>query len=170
MKQRKIILHKHELVKEFESLTYKFAETALQDDAVKDSVQADTETTLDGTVVIRLMDLRYKILKSKISFSLVKTDRCVVDDTFRLSPTYEFNLDLEDDFDDNKLDIAVTFFHEYIVKGALLDWYNRLGATTGTAGLKDTVDELEKECASQLKGTGYVKHPGLCYIPSYRTR
>lgn len=170
MKERRIILHKAELLKEFDSLTYKFAETSVSDTAVQDSVASDSETHLDGTVITRLMDLRYKILKKRISFCVVELEREVVDDTLFLAPTYEFNLELDDKFNDNNLDTAVTFMHEYVVKGALLDWYNRIGATAGVTGLEDTVASLEKEIANLFRQPGFVRHPGICYISSYRTR
>lgn len=167
-KDRHITLHKAEIYHDIDALTYKLGETVVENKPVRDSVSSDSEDTLDGAVLYRLMNLRAAILRRRLSFCLKKDHVLEIDNRPTYDETYEFYLSVPESFDDNNMEVLMTYMHEYIVRGSLLDWYRKLGTTFGES-LEKEVLEIESKIVDGFRGE-IIRHPMLPYIPSHRTR
>ena len=56
------------------------------------------------------------------------------------------------------LDVVKVQMHEYIVRGALLDWYKRLGMQTAAVDPMEVAD-LEENIVSSLRTPSYTRVP-----------
>lgn len=158
MKTRRIILHKDQVLYDIEGLAYKLTEATALEGKAKNTLAADHNETLDGRLLSRMMDVRNAQLKKRLRFALVATAQKVACDNPANSTEYVYDLSLNDKFDDNMLEVVKTQMHEYMVRGALLDWYKRLGIQN-TAVDAGEVLELEESIVATLRTPSYMKAP-----------
>ncbi len=167
-KRRKITLHKNNIVHDIDVLSYKLAETSV-DEPARDNVASDSETGLDGAVIAKLMDAREASLRKKLGFCLEDEEIIEIDNTEDLEPDYVFELRLPIGFDDKELKTAVRLMHDYLVKGTLLDWYVSIGTNFG-APLTGDVLLTESKVVDIFRKPGFVNHPDMIYWPSYKVK
>ena len=167
-KQRKITLHKSNIVHDIDVLSYKLAETSV-DEPARDNVASDSENGLDGVVTSQLMDSCEASLRKKLGFCLEDEEILEVDNTAELEADYVFKFHLPFSFDDKELRTAVTLMHNYLVKATLMDWYAHIGTNFG-AGLGAEVLQLESKVVDIFRKPGFVTHPEMIYWPSYKRR
>lgn len=158
MKTRRIILHKDQVVYDIEGLAYKFAEATALEGKAKNTLAADHNETLGGRLLSRMMDVRDAQLRKRMRFALVPTSKEVSCDNPADNTEYIYDLSLADKFDDNMLDVIKVQMHEYLVRGALLDWYKRLGVQSVAVDAGE-VAELEDSIVSSLRTPSYMKAP-----------
>lgn len=158
MKTRKIILHKDQILYDVEGMAYKFAEANALEGKAKNTLAADHNETLDGRLLSRMMDVRDARLKKRLRFALAPVNRDVSCDNPGEEQEYVYSLSLADGFDDNMLDVVKVQMHEYIVRGALLDWYKRLGMQTAAVDPIEVAD-LEENIVSSLRTPSYTRVP-----------
>jgi hypothetical protein len=158
MKTRRIILHKDQVLYDIEGLAYKFTESTALEGKAKNAVAADHNETLDGRLLSRMMDVRDAHLRKRVRFALIPTTKEVACDTPSNTTTYEYNLSLSDQFDDNLLEVVKIQMHDYIVRGVLFDWYKRLGIQTFAIDAGEVM-ELEENIVSSLRTPSYMKAP-----------
>lgn len=167
-KERTIVLHKNEIYNDVEHYTYKLAETSVPDVGTRDSLQADTGETLDRYLIIRMADYRITEIRKKIAFALKKMEYSSVYNERNENPDYVFSLVLPEKFDDNRLLTATNIFHQYVVKGTLLDWYRHCGTSVGE-NLVGDVARLENEVENILRTPQFVKSD-IPIVRSFRIR
>lgn len=168
LKQRRIILHKSQILHDIDLFSYKLAETSVEGDA-KDNVASDSEDLLDGAIISQLMESRDATIRKKLSFCLREESIPVVDNTTDLEGDFIYDLNLTPSFKDSELKTAVRVMHDYMVKGTLMDWYVQIGTSFGsTLGVE--VLQLESRIADIFRKPGFVRHPEMIYHKSYRTR
>lgn len=158
MKTRRIILHKDQVLYDIEGLAYKLTEATALEGKAKNTLAADHNETLDGRLLARMMDLRDALLRKRLRFALAPMEQSVACDNPATAEEFVYDLSLNDQFDDNMLEVVKTYMHDYIVRGALLDWYKRLGLQTGAVDVVE-VAELEESIVSTLRTPSYIRRP-----------
>ena len=158
MKTRKIILHKNEVLYDIEGLAYKYTESLGLEGKAKNTVAADHNDTLDGRLLSRMMDMRDAQLRKRVRFALAPTNKEVSCDNPADNAEYVYDLSVADKFDDNMLDVIKVQMHEYLVRGALLDWYKKIGVQSIAVDAGE-VAELEESIVSSLRTPSYMKAP-----------
>lgn len=158
MKTRKIILHKDEVLYDIEGLAYKFSEATALEGKAKNTLAADHNETLDGRLLGRMMDLRNARICKRLTFALAPTTKDMSCNVPGENKDYEYNLSLNDKFDDNMLDVLKIQMHEYMVKGVLFDWYKRLGLQTAAVDALE-VEEMEEAIVALVRTPSYMKAP-----------
>lgn len=168
-KQRKITLHRANILNDIDLRTYKLAESSVADPEVRDHIQSDADEHLDGALLGSAMDARDAQLRKRLAFCIDPEGPVEVDDTADLEGEYEFVFLLPVSFKDANLKTAAKKMHDYIAKGALMDWYNDNG-TQYAATLAVEVTELESQIVDIFRVPGVVRHPRIVFIPSYKIR
>lgn len=158
MKTRRIILHKDQVLYDIEGLAYKLTEATALEGKAKNTLAADHNETLDGRLLSRMMDVRNAQLRKRLRFALVATTQEVTCDNPASNKEYVFDVSLNDKFDDNMLEVVKTQMHEYMVRGALLDWYKRLGVQNTAVDAGEML-ELEESIVATLRTPSYMKAP-----------
>lgn len=166
-KKRRIVLHKNQILHDIDVLSYKLAEVAAGESG--DKVASDSEDVLDGSVMAQLLETREASMRKKLTFCLMPVEIIEVNNTPELEPDFKYNVKLPVSFDDNELRPAVRLMHEYLVKATLMDWYTHIGTSFG-APLATEVQELESKVVDVFRKPGFVTHPSMVYMKSYRDR
>lgn len=167
-KQRKITLHKCQILHDIDVLSYKLAETSVTGEA-QDNVASDSEDMLDGAMLKLLLESCEASMRKKIGFCLEDTEILEVDNATELEADYVYNLRLPASFKDTELRTAAKVMHDYLVMSTLMEWYTHIGTNFGSA-LGEKVIRLESRVADIFRKPGFVSHPQMAYCPSYRTR
>lgn len=167
-KERKIILHKERIFHDIDALTYKASEVAAEPLA-KDAMASDSEDNYDGAIMARLVNMRALNLKKRLSFCLRKEHAYIADNNIDNSGAIEYDFVLPSSFDDINLEVAAELMHEYIVRGALVDWYDTLGTANGQYKAAELIP-LESKILDIFRVPGFVRHPALPYQKSYKIR
>lgn len=168
-KTRKVILRTAAVMKDIDMLTYKLSDVATAEGIDKNNLASDIEETVDGSVLSRFVDARVAELRKRLSFCLEDEVITVVDNENYLQPEYEFIFTLPSTFKDSELKTAVSMMHDYLVRGALFDWYNKLGTPFG-AQLAYEVADLEHKIVDIFREPRVVKHSMIFYQPFGRRR
>lgn len=162
-KERRITLRSENITTDIDRLTYKLADTAVEGVA-KDSISSDSEDNLDGAIISRLLNERAAVLRKRLTFCLKPETIVEIDDDNESSDEFVFDFILPGKFNDAELRNAVTMMHEYLVRGTLMDWYNKLGVAFGQSMVYE-VAELESKVVDIFRKPGFVKHPTMFYQP-----
>lgn len=158
MKTREIILHKDQLLYDVEGLAYKYAEANALEGKAKNTLAADHNEMLDGRLLSRMIDARDAQLRKRLRFALTPTIKETTCNNPAEGKDLVYTLSVADKFDDNLLDVVKVQMHEYVVRGALLDWYKRLGIQTIAVDAGE-VQEIEESIVSSLRTPSYMKAP-----------
>lgn len=168
-KLRRIRLGREGIFRDIDCLTFKLAETVVAEPEARDKVASDSEDSLDGALITSFMDARAAQLRKRLAFCLECECTVSVDDGSDLEPDYEFRFRLPAAFKDSNLKVAAKKMHDYLVKGSVLDWYTQTGTGYGAALIGEVV-ELESQIVDIFRVPGFVSHPGLSFIHSYKLR
>lgn len=158
MKTRKVILHKDQVLYDIEALAYKLTEATALEGKAKNTLAADHNEATDSRLLARMLDVRNAQLRKRLSFALVPLLQEVACDKPEATKDFVFDLRLSDKFDDNLLEVVKTYMHDYLVRGALFDWYKRLGLQTAAIDAGEVL-ELEDGIVSIMRGPSYTKRP-----------
>ena len=161
MRKATIKLYKAIIDKDIDSRTAKRVDASLDQasDRAQNAVSSDATERLDGRLITRYRDLRDAQLRARLKFCLVKdtnTDLCI-DNTVQAEPAYIYNLNVSDDFTQDDLKVLSTRMNDYIIRGALRDWY--LNAGLPPVDDEDVLDDLATTIASSLRGKSYGRRP-----------
>lgn len=162
-KERRIVLRSENITKAINRLTYKLADTAIEGLA-KDSVSSDSEDNLDGAIISELLSARVAVLRKRLTFCLKEETIIEIDNDNISQAEYVFDFILPGKFKDNELRNAGMLMHEYLVRGTLMDWYNKIGVAFGQSMVYE-VTELESKVVDIFRKPGFVKHPTMFYQP-----
>lgn len=157
MKNKRIILHKNQILDDIEMITYKSAKAAALEPKPKSVIAADQHEDLDKRMLNRMIEFRDATLRKVLMFCLCPTTQDVSCDKQDESTDLVYDVSLNDKFNDNKLSIAKTYMHDYIVRGVLLDWYIRLGVSSPVSEAE--VSDLENKVVSLLREPSYMRAP-----------
>ena len=159
-KERKITLHKDLIYQEVDSYTSKFVDAqAPGTTQQQDALASDSEETLDGTIVTRLMEYRDSQLRTFLGASLKEEVVTSVDNVMNTEETtLEYDLLLDMDFRDSGLKALAMLLNKYIVWGVLFDWYNQHGSAQAK-NCEVQLQELERQIHSAIHPAGYATRP-----------
>ena len=162
MKDLTILLSKTQLDNDIDQRTYKRMEASLQslNETGKDAASSDTQEEHDASIITRYRDFRDAKIRRRLIRYLVTE---VPSHTFTDRPKSPFSeylyvFRVPDDFRTEIMESIKDHLHEYIVRGVLYDWYKYAGLPT--ADTEQTLEEMENEILSDLRGT-----PGLTTRP-----
>lgn len=160
-KERKIILLKEQILSSIDNLTFKLTEVSLQGIDVKSrsSVASDRDDKFDAAILNRMADFRDARLRQRLQFCLKNEEVTEFTNTPSADESFVYDLVLPEGFKDISLKMIGTQMHEYIVKGALLDWYIQAGVNTNTNDLAAQVNEIETTIVNILRVPSSMKKP-----------
>ena len=160
-KERRIELLKAGVHFDIDSLTFKMTESTMQaaDQKAKSAVASDKDEAFDSAILNRLTDFRDATIRKRMQFCL--KDEEIVSFTNKPSedPSYVYILMVPVGFKDTSLPVIGTKLHEYLVKGALLDWYIQTGVNVSTNALAAQVQELEDTIIGLLRVPSTLRKP-----------
>lgn len=181
---RTIIIFKKEIFEQIDHITQKYADAALAGEiaTARDALTSDNDEALDSLVLTRYVDYRSARVRRKLAASLVQTPLTHFDDEGQpidaragkdasdelpVAPRYTYEFRRETPITGDMLESLAIYIHEFLVRGALYDWYAHLGS----AHARDfaDVDKIEDELSGMLGG-GIVWHKPGPFVHNYRTR
>lgn len=169
MKERKITLHLEELGKQLDRLTYKYSKSAVADPLAADEVASDVDDNLDGPIISRLFIAREAQVRRRLAFCLIEEEQVEVDNCSDLEGDIVFRMRLPESFTGSSLKVGCVYINDFIVKGALMDWYKEIGSPYADA-LKPEVDVLESRIVDIFRVPSVVPRGIAPYVPSYKIR
>lgn len=160
-KERKITLLKEQILSSIDNLTFKLTEVSLQGIDVKSrsSVASDRDDQFDAAILNRMAEFRDARLRQRLQFCLKNEEITEFTNTPSTDNAFVYDLVLPEGFKDMALKMIGTQMHEYIVKGALLDWYIQAGVNTNTNDLAAQVNEIESTIVNMLRVPSGMKKP-----------
>ena len=139
-KTRTITIHKKDIFYSEDFLTLFFSEVSGgQSASVRDHIAMDTEESGQQREARRLCDHRVSALREALHKFIDSTTASTADNTLSNSD-WVFNLRLSTECEDNILEPIADLMHEYIICGALSDWYAHLGVANNRESLQNRAD------------------------------
>ena len=167
-KQKTIHLKYAEILHTIEDLSYKWGETSTKDDAVKDSVQADSEEMLDAAVLSRLVSSRVAELEDMLSAYVEAEEVDEVSNEVSEVEEYTIRIRVPETFPAVRLKTLCSMMHDYVAMGALADWYNMIGTGFGVS-MGAALSMLQNKLVTCLKG-GILKHHHIIHQDNWHER
>lgn len=169
MKKATIKLYKAIIDKKIDSMTGKRVDASLDQasDRSQNAVASDATERLDGRLITHYRDRRDAEIRKRLRFCLVKEetgDELCIDNVSRATPAYIYRINVQDDFSMDDLSAMSNRMEDYIIRGALRDWY--LGAGLPAMDDEDTLEELITDIASSLRGKSYGRRPMQPFGPA----
>ena len=142
-KSRTITIKKKDIFFDIDSLSLSFSEVSGGDGIARaDAIATETDTTAGTRKYTRLADRRAADIRTLLRRFITTTTASTVNDQIS-SSDYAYALTLDSEFEDSMLQPLTAEIHDYIVKGALADWYDEIG-------LKAQHDTLATEAESAV--------------------
>ena len=158
MKQRTITIMLHEVYRDIDSLTYKYAEVSeVPTPSIKNGMMSDTTEHLDGLLLARAVDYRDAKLRAWISRFLKEEEVYNVGNTIESKDRIVYCLNLEDSFRDAVLRPLCSMIHRYLVFGALFDWYGSGMGSRQAQNYSSELDRLEQDIMDELNSDTIVQ-------------
>lgn len=159
-KSRTITIKKKDILFDMESLSLSLSDvTAVDDVRRKDAMSIDTTSDNGLRDATRLADRRAGEIRSMLR-KLVTTATAASTNDQLSTADYAFALTVDDEFDDNQMVPLTALMHEYIVKGALSDWYKN----NGINGAGDALASELKGIEERIKELAFYRT-----VPQYRS-
>lgn len=160
-KIRKVTLYKKAVHYDIDALTYKLTEATMQgvDQKAKSAVASDREEIFDASVLGRLTDYRDATLRRRLQFCIKDEEVTEFTNKPGEDPAYTYEFVLPIGFKDANLQNLGTKMHEYLVKGALLDWYVQMGVSVNTKPLEAQVSDLELSIVNMVRVPSTLRKP-----------
>lgn len=167
-KERRIKLLKTPIENDINAHTSKYVEAAKAPTIQQENaIASDTDETLDGSVISRLMDYRDAKLRMLIKGAMKEVEILEADNCQYMEPIYVYDLLLSEKFNDALLRPLASLMHKYIVWGCLFDWYSQLGlAEANIYGAQ--LSDIEDDIKADLFPAGYAKRPMQPFGPAYK--
>lgn len=167
-KERTITLYKKAIHFDIDALTYKLTEATMHgiDQKARSAVASDREDSFDSEVLGRLTDYRDATLRRRMQFCIKEVEVLEFDNKPKKVDSYKYVLVLPEGFKDSNLQNLGTKMHEYLVKGALLDWYIQTGVNVNSKPLEEQVSELEDSIINMIRVPSTLRKPLQPFGPS----
>ena len=144
VKTRTVTLKKRDLFHDIDMLSLSLSRTSGGDEVRRaDSIATDTSTTNGVRAFTRLADKRVADIRQLLSDFLIIATQASLDDT--LDPSdYVITLSVTTEMQDSMLDAIVRLMHDYVVNGALADWYTEIGVGPAAHLLQIASEDLAR--------------------------
>jgi hypothetical protein len=159
-KPANITIYKKAVLADIDAQTFKRVDGSLADksEQVKNAVSSDSTEQLDMNILHGHMEQRDANIRRRLAFCLIPDDGdlSVTNLLEKDLPTFDYALNVPDNFDKQQLRVLAKKIHNYLVQGVLVDWY----ATQGLAGnvTAAELEEMESEIVCKLRAS-FVKKP-----------
>ena len=134
-----ITIKKKDVFFDIDILSLYFAEVVAGDSPVKsDRIAAETAKPGQARVFKRLCDHRLSDIKQlleKFITPTISTSSTRTEDDTLATGDWTINLTITDEADDNTLPTITDLVHDYLVSGALADWYAQVGIANNRESL-----------------------------------
>ena len=167
MKTAKIKLYKSLLIADIDAQTFKRSDGVLsgESEQYKNAISSNSEEALDLNILYRHMESRDAVIRRKLAFCLVKDDEDSLSVTNELdtqNDSFDYELKVPETCDKQRLKAIAQNMHNYIMQGALYDWY----ATQNMKGNLSAaeLEEIETSIVCMLRSS-FVKRPLQPYGP-----
>lgn len=154
MKDLTILLSKAMLDNDIDQRTYKRMEASLQslNETGKDAASSDTKEDQDAEIISRYRDYRdAKIRKRLIRYLVTEVPSHVFTNRPKSpEPDYLYVFRVADDFRTEIMEAIKDELHEYIIRGALYDWYKYAGIPP--LDTEQSLEEMENDILNSLRG------------------
>ena len=121
------------------------AERAKKETVLPDSVASDNNGEIDRGLISRRVQKWYAELRSELRFCLFPaTDLETATLPIRTYETLDYLMLICPPFDVELLPSVTTLVHDYLVSGALYEWYKSLGSTLGEKYLSEAIASKDK--------------------------
>lgn len=160
MKTATINIYKALVLAAVDAQTYKRVDGVLaaEADQIKNAISSDSSEQLDMNILHELMEARDAVVRSKLAFCLVDDDEdlTVSNELEKDKASFDYVLQVPDNFNKQKLAALAKLINNYIVQGTICSWY----ATQSMQGNVSPADleEMEKSIVCALR-VGYAKKP-----------
>lgn len=159
-KSRTITIKKDDIFFDIDSLSLSFSEVSGGDGIARaDAIAAETGTTAGTRKYTRLADRRAADIRTLLRRFLTTTSASTANDQLSTSD-YAFALTLDSEFEDAMMAPLTAEIHDYIMKGALADWYDGIGLKAQ----HDTLDAEAEAAKARIKELIYYRP-----APSFRS-
>lgn len=158
-----------DVYKDIDCLTEKFAEANIDSDRnieQKDAIISDSAEDIDGHILARFVEQRDSRLRKMLQSYLVVPEEFYKNNNLEIKDRYCYNLLLPESFSDAMLEPLKTQMHQYLVCGALYDWYIKMGMMAQARAYNDDLDETTTEIKSLAKGRSITKRPMQPFGPA----
>jgi hypothetical protein len=146
-KSRTITIKKDDIFFDIDSLSLSFSEVSGGDGIARaDAIAAETGTTAGTRKYTRLADRRAADIRTLLRRFLTTTSASTANDQLSTSD-YAFALTLDSEFEDAMMAPLTAEIHDYIMKGALADWYDEIGLKAQ----HDTLDAEAETAKARIK-------------------
>lgn len=149
-----ITLIKEVIDNDIDHRTYKRMEASLKGlpDVSQDAASSDTEEDHDFSIISRYRDFRDAKLRRKLS-RWMSSDTGIdeYDNLPSADEAYIYTFSVPDDFSDEQAKALEVLMHEYIVRGAVFDWYKFAGIQPVDS--EASLNEVEEDIVYYLGGT-----------------
>lgn len=170
LKQRLVTIDKESVYGDIDKITSKHVD-AREDMGVRsgNAVSSDTTEDVDGAVIARYVELRNAKLRMRLQHALrdeevyAATDEITLDDKH-----YYYAFEVTQEFHDNTLRPLAEYIHNYLLFGALADWYDQFGYDKLSEAYAKRADSLEDKIDSITRGPSIVKKPLQPFGPAER--
>ena len=159
-KSRTITIKKKDIFFDIDSLSLSFSEVSGGDGIARaDAIATETDTTAGTRKHKRLTDRRAADIRTLLRRFITTTTSSSANDQLSTSD-YTYALTLDSEFEDSMLEPLTAEIHDYIVKGALADWYDEIGLKAQ----HDTLDAEAETAKARIKELIYYRP-----VPSFRS-
>lgn len=169
MKPAKITIWKAEVDHDIDAATFKRTDATSDQSSERsqNAVASDSGENLDGSLIARYRDRRDVRIRERLKFCLKKKAGEVMeyDNTPNLDAAYIYELEVNDTVTPDDIKTAGTKAHEYLVRGALYDWY--LGTGQQPTDSAESLQALEDSIAATLRGRSYGHRPMQPFGPAF---
>lgn len=169
MKRANITLYKKELYTDIDSKTYKRTDASYvgQPERTQNAVASDVNEPLDELLLMRYCDLWDARMRRRLKFCIVdEGDVLTYTDVPEESDRYEYKLQLDDSLTSSDVRAIGTLMHNFIVRGALHDWYLHCGVDVPATESLEALQDLEDEITGALRGRSYGRRPMQPFGPA----
>ena len=159
-KSRTITIKKKDIFIDIDSLSLSFSEVSGGEGAARaDAIATETDTTAGTRKYTRLADRRAADVRSALRRFIATATSSSADDLLSTSD-YAYALTLDSEFEDAMLEPLTAEIHDYIMKGALADWFDGIGLKAQ----HDSLDAEAETAMTRIKEIIYYRP-----VPSFRS-
>lgn len=160
-KIRTITAYKDRVYLDIDALTYKFMEAQkAPTPSQENAISSDVHEPLDTEILQFHVDHQDARLRKRFRYAFAEGEEVIeADNSETGEAAYIYNLQLPVHFKDEALKGIAILIHDFLVWGALYDWYLACGYLQQAGAIKAKVDKIEEDLASDLRTPSWTKRP-----------
>lgn len=144
-KRRIIKISRKYIYEDIDTYTYKYAEaSSIPEPQQRDAISSDSHERPDGHMLARNVEYREAQVRTLLKRFIESENQVIIaDDELRQNPYIIFKLIVPDELKDEMLKSVATYIHNYLVFGALFDWYGKGMGSKQAAAYAAELEDIE---------------------------